>query len=406
LKILHFADLHIGVENYGKVNPTTGLNTRLEDFVKSFDLLVENAIHEKVDLVIFAGDAFKINEPSNTHQRLFAQRVLRLAQADIPVFLLIGNHDQTNRYGESHALDIYATLDIPKVWVSGRPQIQTIPTRSGPLQIVSLPHVSKSALLTVDDFASQTLAEVDRSIVEQVDDILTYFGKQIDPEIPAFLVAHVGVDQAKMGSEQSMSIGYGFTVPLHILARSEYKYVALGHIHKHQVLCQDPPVIYPGSLDRVDFGEEKEDKGYMQIELYQDKVEYEFIPLPCRPFVTIEKNLSESEDPTADLLKVIEKTPIQDSIVRLLYTIQTQRAEEIDTKQLKKALEGAFHASIRPLLEDHNERIRMPDLAEAEPLHPLKTLDLYLQRRTDLSAVQTDLMQRAEGLWQELEKIG
>lgn len=406
MKILHFADLHIGVENYGRVNPATGLNTRLEDFVLSFDRLVEAALKEPVDLVIFAGDAFKINEPSNTHQRLFAQRVMRLAQAGIPVFLLIGNHDQTNRYGESHALDIYATLDIPGVWVSGKPQIQIVKTPAGPLQVVSIPHVSKSALMTLDDYASQTLAEVDRSIVEQVEDILNYFAQQLKPDIPAVLVAHVGVEQAKMGSEQSMSIGYGFTVPLGLLARSEYRYVALGHIHKHQILCQDPYVVYPGSLDRVDFGEEKEDKGYMLVELYQDKTEVEFVPLPCRPFLTLEKNLSQSEDPTGDLLKLIEAQPVQDKIVRLIYTLQTPRADEIDSKKLKKALEGAFHASIRPQLEDPSERVRMPDLADAEPLHPLKTLDLYLQRRSDLAEIQADLIQRAEGLWQELEATG
>lgn len=406
MKILHFADLHIGVENYGRVNPATGLNTRLEDFVHSFDLLVEAALKEPVDLVIFAGDAFKINEPTNTHQRLFAQRIMRLAQAGIAVFLLIGNHDQTNRYGESHALDIYATLDIPGVWVSGKPQIQKVETRSGPLQVVSIPHVSKSALMTFDDYASQTLSEVDRSIVEQVEDILNYFSLQLDPNLPAVLVAHVGVEQAKMGSEQSMSIGYGFTIPLGLLTRPEYRYVALGHIHKHQILSQDPPVVYPGSLDRVDFGEEKEAKGYMLVELYRDKTEYEFVPLPTRPFLTLEKNLSQSEDPTGDLLRLIEAQPIEGKIVRLLYTLQTPRADEVDSKRIKKALEGAFHASIRPLLEDPSERLRMPDLADAEPLHPLKTLELYLQRRNDLAPLQDELLERAQGLWQELETAG
>jgi len=404
VKILHFADLHIGVENYGKINAETGLNTRLEDFVKSFDRLIEDAIQESVDLVIFAGDAFKINEPSNTHQRLFAERILKLARHEIPVFLLIGNHDQTNRYGESHALDIYATLDIPGVWVSGRPQIQTLPTRSGPLQIVSLPHISKSALMTVDDYARKTFTEVDRSLVQQVEEILDYFKNQLNPEIPAILAAHVGVEQARIGSEHSMSIGYGFTIPLGLLTRSEYKYVALGHIHKHQILSQDPPVIYPGSVDRVDFGEEKEEKGYMLVEILPEKTNYRFVALPSRRFITLEKNLLESETPTEDLLKGIEKAQVQDAIVRVIYTIQTHRADEVKSRLLKQALEPAFHASIRPILEDQDERIRMPDLAETEPLHPLKTLELYLQRREDLSGLQEALLERAQGLWQELEK--
>lgn len=404
MKILHFADLHIGVENYGRINPETGLNSRLEDFIRSFDQLIDTALEEQVDLVLFAGDAFKINEPTNTHQRLFAERIQRLARQQIPTFLLIGNHDQTNRYGESHALDIYATLDIPGIWVSGRPQKQVIPTRSGPIQIVSLPHVSRSALLTADDYARQTFAEVDRSIAEQVEQILDYFKQSLDPNIPAILTAHVGVEQARIGSEQQMSIGYGFTIPLSVLIRPEYRYVALGHIHKHQILCQDPPVVYPGSVDRIDFGEEKEEKGFMLVELEAQTTHYRFVSLPSRPFITLEKNLCASQTPTEDLLTAIDQAPIAGAIVRLIYTIQIQRANEIQTRLLKQALEPAFHASIRPQLQDQDERIRMPDLADTEPLHPLQTLRLYLQRRDDLRELQEALLARAELLWQELEQ--
>ena len=49
MKILHFADLHIGVENYGQPDPQTGLSTRLKDFLYTYDYLVSFAIENKVD---------------------------------------------------------------------------------------------------------------------------------------------------------------------------------------------------------------------------------------------------------------------------------------------------------------------------------------------------------------------
>ena len=58
LRILHFSDLHIGVENYGRIDPQTGLSTRLIDFLSSLDQVVEFALTENVDLVILAGDAY------------------------------------------------------------------------------------------------------------------------------------------------------------------------------------------------------------------------------------------------------------------------------------------------------------------------------------------------------------
>src|SRR4051794_12570017 len=85
VKIVHFADLHIGVENYSRPDPETGLPSRLLDFLQAFDELVEFSLAENVDLVLFAGDAYKSREPSQTQQREFAKRVQRLASAGIPV---------------------------------------------------------------------------------------------------------------------------------------------------------------------------------------------------------------------------------------------------------------------------------------------------------------------------------
>ena len=81
MRILHFSDLHIGVENYGRTDPETGLSTRLADFLSSLDEVVEYALTEDVDLVLLAGDAYKGRDPSQTHQREFARRLARLSEA-------------------------------------------------------------------------------------------------------------------------------------------------------------------------------------------------------------------------------------------------------------------------------------------------------------------------------------
>jgi len=57
MKILHFADLHLGVESYGRIDPATGLSTRLLDFLSTLDQVVDYALKNKVDLALFCGDA-------------------------------------------------------------------------------------------------------------------------------------------------------------------------------------------------------------------------------------------------------------------------------------------------------------------------------------------------------------
>ena len=59
VKILHFADAHLDMANFGRQDPISGLPYRVMDFLKSLDTIVDAAIEEKVEMVVFAGDAFK-----------------------------------------------------------------------------------------------------------------------------------------------------------------------------------------------------------------------------------------------------------------------------------------------------------------------------------------------------------
>src|SRR5213080_5326273 len=93
LRIAHLSDTHIGMENYGRVNPETGLIQRLHDFLASLDQAVEGAIASSVDLVVFAGDIYKTRDPTPTHQREFARRITRLAAHGIQTVIVAGNHD-------------------------------------------------------------------------------------------------------------------------------------------------------------------------------------------------------------------------------------------------------------------------------------------------------------------------
>ena len=79
MKVLHFAELHLGVENYGRTDPATGLSTCLGDFIATLDEVVDYALENGIDLVLFCGDAYKSREPSQTQQREFAKRIGRLA---------------------------------------------------------------------------------------------------------------------------------------------------------------------------------------------------------------------------------------------------------------------------------------------------------------------------------------
>src|ERR1700690_2959472 len=120
MRILHFADAHIDMANYGRHDPETGLPLHVLDFLKSLDTIVDAAIDEKVDMVIFAGDAYKDRSPAPTFQREWGRRIIRLSQAKIPTLLLIGNHDLSPAIGRAHAIQEFDTLQVPGVRVVAR----------------------------------------------------------------------------------------------------------------------------------------------------------------------------------------------------------------------------------------------------------------------------------------------
>src|SRR5260370_26782216 len=144
MRILHLADLHLGTELYGHYDAATGSSTRLADFTHMLDIAVEHAISERVDLFLFAGDAYKTRDPSPTQQRELAKRLRRLLEAGIPVFLLTGNHDMPNAVARATSLDIFGALSPAGFTVASRPGVHTIATRSGPLYLIAVPWLTRS----------------------------------------------------------------------------------------------------------------------------------------------------------------------------------------------------------------------------------------------------------------------
>src|SRR5919206_481167 len=137
LKIAHFADTHIGMENYGRINPESGLNQRLHDFLDSLDQAVDDALRENVDLVVFAGDIYKTRDPTPTHQREFARRIYRLAKAGVQTFITLGNHDIPLSAGRATSVDIFKALEVPSVTIARNLSSHRIETNSGPVQILA-----------------------------------------------------------------------------------------------------------------------------------------------------------------------------------------------------------------------------------------------------------------------------
>ncbi|MEK7142649.1 MAG: exonuclease SbcCD subunit D, partial [Patescibacteria group bacterium] len=363
---------------------------------------------EKVDLVLFAGDAFKTREPSPTYQRAFAQKIYEFIAAGIPVVFLVGNHDFPGALGKAHTLEIYPTLFIPKIFVLAQDEIKIIPTKKGPIQVAGLPWYSRQQLLLKDDLRLP-IEKINLKVTESLEAKIKQLSKNIDPKMPAILLAHATVSGATYGSERSVMIGSDVVIPIEVFKKSPFNYIGLGHLHKHQVLQDNPPIIYSGSIERIDFGEEKEDKGFILGKIIFDKqnkhkTNWQFIKTPARKFITIKANISSDEkDPTKKVLDKIDKENITDAVVKIIIESSLEKSAEISENRIRnKLVQANFIAGIIKEINVHERKQIHPGFSdELASLDPLGLLEKYLIVKKINKSHQHELVTSAQKLIEE-----
>jgi DNA repair protein SbcD/Mre11 len=407
LKILHFADAHIDMANYGRHDAVTGLPERVLDFLRSLDTIINTAIAEKVDLVLFAGDAYKDRNPAPTFQREWGRRIMRLSKAGIPILLLVGNHDTSPALGRAHTLDPFNTLEVPNVLVLERPAfLRPVDLWDLPLQLIALPWISRSGLLASQEISSTNPELINEAIEERLTAIVQNSLDQADPKLPVILTAHASVKGAVYGGERTVMLGSDLLLPGSLVRDPRLDYVALGHIHKAQNLNENahPPVIYPGSIERVDFGEAADDKFFVIVRVEHGYTEVEWRKLTeIRSFIDRSLQLKNPESVTGQLEKSLApRSKLEGAIVRLVLEYPREWETLIDEVALREYTSGAFefHLIRRPMVE---ARARLAQDETIESLTPLELLDHYWRASHVDSPDPEDLQKLAKEIIEEPE---
>jgi len=381
MKLLHFADAHIDMANYGRHDPETGLPLRVLDFLKSLDTIVDAAISEKVDMVIFAGDAYKDRSPAPTFQREWGKRIIRLSRAKIPTLLLVGNHDLSPATGRAHAIQEFDTLEVPYVRVLQKPEFLKPEQLWGlPVQVIAMPWVSRSGLMASIEVSGTDPRELFSKIETRITELVEDWVNEADRSLPLIFTAHASVEGAIFGAERMVMLGADLVLPTSLVKDNRLDYVALGHIHKPQDLNEGyhPPVIYPGSIERVDFGEAKDDKYFVIADIACGSTTVDWRKIDgTRPFIERRAALQSSENVTEFLtFNLPHPQEMVGAIVRLTVEYPRELDVLIDESALRKYAEGCFefHLVKKPRVE---ARVRIPEGQAISSLSPLDLLAQY-----------------------------
>ena len=379
MKLLHFADAHIDMANYGRHDPETGLPLRVLDFLKSLDTIVDAAIDEKVDMVIFAGDAYKDRSPAPTFQREWGKRIIKLSQAKIPTLLLVGNHDLSPAAGRAHAIQEFDTLQVPYVKVLQKPEfLKPGDLWDVPVQIIAMPWISRSGLMASMESSAADVKELFSNIESRISELVETWIEEADKSLPLILTAHASVEGATFGGERLVMLGSDLVLPTGLVKDTRLDYVAMGHIHKPQNVNKGhhPPVIYPGSIERVDFGEAKDDKFFVVAEVTRGATKVDWKKIQgTRPFIERRAVIGSSENVTGFLKSQLPKD-MSGAVVKLVVEYPRELDTLIDEPALRKFAEDAFefHLVKRPQIES---RVRIPEGQVVSSMSPLDLLGQY-----------------------------
>ena len=380
LKILHFADAHIDVTSYGRHDPQTGLPLRTLDFLKALDLVVDTAISENVDMVLFAGDAYKNRTPVPTFQREWGRRIIRLSQAGILTLILVGNHDVSPAVGRAHALQEFETLQVPNVRVLSRPAlVRPDELNDLPVQVIAFPWISRSGIIASLGLSAAQPGQIYETIEERITQLVHGWLDEADPKLPTVFTAHASVQGAHYGSERSVMLGNDLVLPGSLVRDKRFDYVALGHIHKAQNLHEDahPPVIYPGSIERVDFGEAGDKKYFVIAYVERGKTEVSWHEISGRTFVDRYIEITRREAFQEQLYEALApEDELMDAVVRLTVAYPRTWEADIDEQALYRFTGQAFefHFVRRPQMD---ARLRLPEGQMVSSLSPLELLEKY-----------------------------
>ena len=345
MRLIHVSDIHIGHSGVWDRPSENGWPESLVEDQALLMSLVEYAIREQVDAVLFSGDAYKSRTPTPTQQGVFARAISVLYLNNIPVVLLPGNHDKPGIDSYSTTLSVYGDIPLDNVTVCDLPGIY----RVRDFNVIAFPWGT---------FDAENYGK--------------YIAEAREDGVPVITTAHLSILDCPAGTEQGMVLGKETVWPIESLAQPGVDYVALGHIHRHRVwyMPNGVTVAYPGSLQRLDFGDEDDAKGFYVVEIPDDKshsAEVEFVPVPAREFLTVDWCINSP---------FVEVNGLQDVIVRVQATLTEGEASNnpID-EQIRSALSDARFVTIhKEIVKDRKTRAD----SSITTMGPIEALEQYL----------------------------
>ena len=337
MKLITFADAHIGISTYSTIDPKTNLNTRVLDSLNGIDQIINYAEENNIKYILFAGDMFKNALPSPTLVREINKRIKASAEKGIKWIIQDGNHDVSPLETAKSALDPLSTLKVENVEHTRFEKTYMIDNN---IRVLVLP-----------TYTTQ----------EEVENILSKY----NDNIKTIVMGHFTSLNAKLNDWLIAS--NEDAIDIKIFQKPNILAVVLGHLHKHQILNTNPLSYYCSSTIRTDFNEEHDKKGFVVLDIDNNyNVSYIFKEIKTQEFLSVKMDLVGEDDAQANVMAYLNhiKKDLIDKVVRVQLTLDKEN--NIDDNEILEFLKNnnvSYIANISKIF-DREQLIRNKDINE------------------------------------------
>ncbi len=305
MKFIHAADIHLDSPLRGLARYEGAPVEQMQSATRrAFINLIDLACNKKVDFVLLAGDLYDVDWKDYNTGLFFNQQMSRLREADIPVFMVLGNHDAGNTITRQLRLpDNVTELSYRQ------PETKTLE--------------KLGVAIHGQSFAKRSMT----------DDISAAYPNAL----PGYF--NIGLLHTSLNGREGHASYAPCTMPG--LLSHGYNYWALGHVHKREVLHENPYVVFSGNLQGR-HARETGEKGCTLVQVKNGKTTLTHVPLDVLRWEVCQ-------------LEVNDVTQADDIIDRVREAV-TQATKNADGRPLalRVIIEGA--CPVHNELHSHSDR--------------------------------------------------
>jgi exonuclease SbcD len=263
MRFLHTGDWHVGKPIRGR--------SRMEEFERALEQVVDIAVDQRVDAVLHAGDLYEHRSAAPDADGLVFETLLRLHSNGTPVVAIPGNHDSAARLEAFAGLLRAVNVDLAaRVVPPEEGGVLELGSRDGSetMRVACVPFVPERKFGSAVELFDSTEAWF-QSYADGMGNLMDAMSAGFRDDAVNVVLAHLYATGAKLGGgEREATVGVDYAVPAGRLPANA-SYVALGHIHRPQrVPGARAPARYAGSLIQLDFGETQQDKSVVVVEAH------------------------------------------------------------------------------------------------------------------------------------------